>query len=334
MIRLGTVGTNWITQQLVEALALSKRYDLAAVYSRHAETAQAFATKNHAAASYTNYGEMLREADLDVVYIASPNSLHVAQTLAAIQRDISVIVEKPAVSNQNEMAAVMAALAKHPKARLFEAARNVHTPNFHALQQAVAGLPTLQGASLTYMKYSSRYDQVLAGDRPNVFTKEFAGGALQDLGVYPIYLAVALFGQPANVAYFPTLIATGADGKGLAVLRYGDFDVTVSFGKTSTSYAWSEIYGLKETLSMDSAGELTKVHRHAADGAVTDLTQPALANPMLPEVQDFARVLEDPDDPQNVGDYRRWLRWSQQVNQVLYALRVTANLRFPADEND
>lgn len=334
MIRIGTVGTNWITQQLVEALALSHQYTLAAVYSRHSETAQAFATKSHAETSYTDYQEMLQTANLDVVYIASPNSLHVEQALAAIQQDISVIVEKPAVSNSNEMAAVMAALAKHPNVRFFEAARNVHTPNFLTLQQAVAELPTLQGASLTYMKYSSRYDQVLAGQRPNVFTKEFSGGALQDLGVYPIYLAVALFGQPANVSYFPTLIATGADGKGLAVLRYGDFDVTVSFGKTSNSYSWSEIYGLKETLSLDSAGELTQIRRYADDGQETDLTQPALENPMLPEVQDFARVLLNPEDPQNMGDYRRWLRWSQQVNQVLYALRVTANLRFPADEND
>lgn len=334
MIRIGTVGTNWITQQLVEALALSGKYTLAGVYSRHAETAQTFAAKNHAEAGYTDYQEMLTNTKLDVVYIASPNSLHFEQALAAIQRDISVIVEKPAVSNEDEMTALMATLTKHPNVRFFEAARNVHTPNFQALQQAVAELPTVQGASLTYMKYSSRYDQVLAGQQPNVFTKTFSGGALQDLGVYPIYLAVALFGQPANVAYFPTLIATGADGKGLAVLRYGDFDVTVSFGKTSNSYSWSEIYGLKETLSVDSAGELTQVARHAADGQVVDLTQPALANPMLPEVEDFARVLQAPEEAQNMGDYRRWLRWSQQVNQVLYALRVTANLRFPADEND
>ncbi|MDT6980238.1 Gfo/Idh/MocA family oxidoreductase [Levilactobacillus zymae] len=333
MIRIGTVGTHWITQQLVEALALSKQYDLAAVYSRHTDTAQAFATKNHAQASYTDYDTMLDEANLDVVYLASPNSLHFQQALAAIRHDISVIVEKPVVSNQGEMTALMAELAKHPHVRLLEAARNVHTPNFHALEKAVAALPTVQGATLTYMKYSSRYDNVLAGERPNVFTKEFAGGALQDLGVYPIYLAVALFGQPANVAYFPTLVATGADGKGIAILRYGDFDVTVNFGKTSNAYAWSEIYGLKETLAMDSAGELTRVKAYDEDGAEENLTQPELVNPMLPEVNDFARILQAPDDAQNAADYRRWLRWSQQVNQVLYDLRVSANLYFPADEN-
>jgi len=54
MIRIGTVGTNWITQQLVEAVALSKRYTLAGVFSRHQDTADAFADKNHAEKSYTD----------------------------------------------------------------------------------------------------------------------------------------------------------------------------------------------------------------------------------------------------------------------------------------
>lgn len=331
MIRIGTVGTNWITQQLVEALALSQQFALAAIYSRHAETADAFATKNHAEASYTDYADMLAQANLDAVYIASPNSLHFDQAMAAIAKDISVIVEKPAFSNQREMIAFKAELAKHPAVRFFEAARHVHTPNFKAIETALSGLPTVQGASFTYMKYSSRYDKVLAGDRPNIFTREFSAGALQDVGVYPIYVAVALFGQPSHVDLFPTLVETGADGKGVAILRYGDFDVTVSFGKTSNAYGLSEIYGLKETITIDSAGELTHVEQRAADGQATDLSQGDLANPMLPEVMDFARVLQAPDDPQNVRDYQRWLQWSLTVNQVLYSLRVSANLSFPAD---
>lgn len=333
MIRLGTVGTNWITQQLVEAAAASQQYELAGIYSREAATAKAFGERNHAQVNYTDYPQMLAQADLDVVYIASPNSLHFAQTLEAIKRDISIIVEKPAFSNRREMTAIQAALAQHPKVKFFEAARHVHTPNFHQIERAMAGLPTVQGANLTYMKYSSRYDQVLAGGRPNVFTPEFSGGALQDLGVYPVYLAVALFGQPETVAYFPTLIETGADGKGLAVLRYADFDVAINFGKTSNSTAESEIYGLKDTIALDSAGELTHVFFRDATGQEQNLSQPALDNPMTPEMVDFARVLQDPDAPQNVADYRRWFDWSLTVNQVLFDLRVAGNLRFPADQN-
>lgn len=334
MIRMGTVGTNWITQQFVEALDLSGRYELAGVYSRHQDTADTFAAKNHAQTSYTDYEEMLDQADLDAVYIASPNSLHFDQARAAIARDISIIVEKPAFSNRREMVAIQAELAQHPQVKFFEAARHVHTPNFQVLAKALLGLPTIQGATLTYMKYSSRYDLVLDGEVPNVFSRHFSAGALADLGVYPIYLAVALFGQPDHVQYFPTWIATGVDGKGVAILRYTGFDITVSFGKTSNSDAPSEIYGLRETVSLDSAGELTHVEERAADGTVTDLSEPELANPMLPEANDFARVLDAPTDPQNQADYRRWLQWSTIVNQVLYSLRVSANLRFPADEND
>ncbi|MFC6274234.1 Gfo/Idh/MocA family protein [Levilactobacillus tangyuanensis] len=334
MLRLGTVGTGWITQQLVEAAAMSGRFELAGVYSRSVEKAQAFARKNQAEQAVTDYQELLDLKGLDVVYLASPNSLHFNQALKAIRQNITVIVEKPAFSNPQEMAAIMAALADHPQAKLFEAARNVHTPNFHAVARALSGLPAVQGASLTYMKYSSRYDQVLDGGEPNVFTREFSGGALQDLGVYPVYLAVALFGVPAQVNYFPTLIQTGVDGKGVAVLRYGTYDVTVNFGKTSNSVAPSEIYGLKETVEMDSAGELTQVGLRQDGQKLTDLSAQPLVNPMLPEVQDFARVLEDPVAETNVADYHRWLLWSQQVNQVLYGLRVAGNLRFPADDHE
>ncbi|KRN03074.1 dehydrogenase related protein [Levilactobacillus senmaizukei DSM 21775 = NBRC 103853] len=334
MLRLGTVGTGWITQQLVEAAAMAGSFELAGVYSRRADKAQAFADKNHAERVVTDYQELLAIDGLNVVYLASPNSLHFDQALQAIRQDITVIVEKPAFSNPQEMAAIMAALADHPQAKLFEAARHVHTPNFHAVARALGGLPAVQGASLTYMKYSSRYDQVLAGGAPNVFTREFSGGALQDLGVYPVYLAVALFGVPAHVAYFPTLIQTGVDGKGVAVLRYGAYDVTVNFGKTSNSAAPSEIYGLKETIEMDSAGELTRVGLRQDGTELTDLSAQPLKNPMLPEVQDFARVLHAPAEKTNIADYHRWLHWTQQVNQVLYGLRVAGNLRFPADDHE
>ncbi len=64
------------------------------------------------------------------------------------------------------------------------------------------------------MKYSSRYDQVLDGEEPNIFSTHFSGGALMDLGVYLVYAAVAWFGMPKEVHYFPRKISTGVDGLG------------------------------------------------------------------------------------------------------------------------
>ncbi|GAB6093611.1 Gfo/Idh/MocA family protein [Furfurilactobacillus curtus] len=333
MLTLGVVGTNWITQQFVEAAAASEEYQLTSTYSRHEDTGQAFADKNGGQV-FTDFDQFLRDGNAQVIYIASPNSLHAKQALAAINADKQVIVEKPLVSNPQEFAQIKAALAAHPDVRLFEAARQIHQPNFRAIRKQIAAMETLNGAMLTYMKYSSRYDDVLAGKDPNVFTTTYSGGALQDLGVYVVYDAVAWFGKPNRVHYYATPIRTGADGKGVAVFGYDNFDVTLNFGKTTNSYLPSEVYGLKDTIVMDNAAELNSVIYHAADGSTKKLSEEPDDNPMLAEVRDFAEVINNPKDPDNARHYQTWFHLSEIVNGVLYDLRRKASLVFPADSQD
>ncbi|GHP14731.1 oxidoreductase [Lentilactobacillus fungorum] len=333
MIKLGTIGTNWITQQFVEAVKLSKVYDLTSIYSRHEQTAKAFADKNDAKEYFTDLDAFFDNGNFDTVYIASPNSLHFDQAKMAILHGKNVIVEKPAFSNQKQMAQIQELLDDHPDVLYFEGARNIHTANFHAIESKLAQMQTLQGAEFTYSKYSSRYDNVLAGEEPNVFSLKYAGGALQDLGVYTVYDAVALFGMPQEVAYFPQLVRTGVDGKGTAILSYPEYTVTLNFSKVSNSYMTSEIYGLKDLISIDDAGELRKItyidenqHQQVIGSTVDQ-------NPMLPEAVDFARVINDPTNEQNRKDYAYWRQLSMYVNKLLYNLRQDAHLYFVGEQD-
>ncbi|ADY84367.1 hypothetical protein [Lactobacillus delbrueckii] len=75
--------------------------------------------------------------------------------------------------------------------------------------------------SLNYTQYSSRYDRFLAGDISPAFNPRLGGGALLDLNVYNIHLAVSLFGAPLDVHYFPNL-QKGVDTSGVLVLAYDD----------------------------------------------------------------------------------------------------------------
>lgn len=328
MIKFGIIGTNWITQQFVDAAQASGEYELTTVYSRKKATAEAFGSKNGASQSFDDLTTFFTTGDFDTVYIASPNSLHYEQAVQAITAGKNVIIEKPAFATQAQMTKIQSLLAANPELHYFEAARNIHTPNFAAIAKQMAKMPMIQGGNFTYMKYSSRYDKVLAGEEPNVFSLKFAGGALEDLGVYPVYDAVTLFGVPQEVAYFPQRIQTGVDGKGVAILRYDDFDVTLNFGKTTNSHMPSEVYGLKDTIVIDDAGELTQASYFDAEGHETVIGTPVTDNQMLPEVRDFARVLNDPANPQNQADYHRWLDLSVQVNKVLYNLRQNGDIVF------
>ncbi|ANZ57970.1 oxidoreductase [Fructilactobacillus lindneri] len=328
MIRLGTIGTNWITQRMVDAAVTTKQYKLAAVYSRHLETGKQFATKNHRQRTYTDLDDFFASDIFDTVYIASPNVFHYGQIMQALQHEKNVIVEKPMVLSTYQYQSVMDELDRHPQLHLFEAARNIHMPAFKAVLQAIDNLNHIDGGDFTFSQYSSRYDKVLAGMKPNVFNPQFGGGALADLGVYPVYAAVALFGLPKRQQYFPTFIQTGVDGKGTAVLNYEQFDVILNFSKISSSNHDSEIYSGKKTITIDNAGEFTSasVVSNDSDEKLSPFYQ---GNPMVPELTDFAEVLNHPSDEPSRKMYFQWMQQMQQVNLLMSRLAASAGIEYP-----
>lgn len=324
MLKLGIIGTNWISRQFVEAAAASGQYQLTAVYSRRVATAQAFIAKTQPAAAYTSMAAFLA-SDCEVVYIASPNSLHAQQAAAAIQADKHVLVEKPLVTHPQQLQVLNAALAKHPQVMVFEAARHLYDPNFQVVADYLK-MHQVTGASLGYMKYSSRYDAYLAGKQPNIFSPQFAGGALMDLGIYLVYAAVAWFGMPQKAVYLPQMLASGVDGDGVAQLDYGAFDVVLRMGKTSNSTAQSEVYFGPDTIAFDSPGEFTALRLHTPKQS-TDLWQRHAANPMAEEAAYFAQALRHND---RAVFSQQWAL-AQNVHALMGELRQSAGIHFDDD---
>ena len=95
-MRYGIVGTSWITESFIAGAALAGGMELAAVYSRSAQRAEAFAKKHGAALTFTSLEEMATCAAIDAVYIASPNVFHAPQSRLFLEHDKHVLCEKPA----------------------------------------------------------------------------------------------------------------------------------------------------------------------------------------------------------------------------------------------
>lgn len=332
MVHLGIVGTNWITHQFVQAALETGRYTLSAVYSRKVETAQEFARQYEGdIVCETELDAFFATPVLDTVYIASPNSLHFSQAKAAILAGKHVIVEKPAFSNPTEMAEIID-LAKQQQVFFFEAARNIHEKSFQTIANVLPTPEHIIGAHFTYMKYSSRYDQVLAGEEPNIFSPRFSGGSLSDLGVYAVYAALGWFGKPTEVHHFARKIATGVDGIGTVILRYATFDVTIQHGKIGNSDLPSELYFDNGTLALNGINAIETAELHDRQNGTTTIEVSAKANPMIEEALDFAEVIEQPTEPANVARYEAWVDLARDVNNVLYELRKQADIKFDADK--
>lgn len=331
MLKLGIIGTNWITQQFVNAAEETKSFKLSEVYSRTEAKAKTFAEKFVAdKVQLTTDLETFFSSDkFDVVYIASPNSLHFSQAKMAIEHGKNVIVEKPITSNIKELT-ILQAEAKAQGVYLFEAARHIHEPIFKKIQWYLEqNKAALSGATLSYMKYSSRYDDYLDAQNPNVFTTKFSGGALYDLGVYAVYDAVVLFGQPEKVEYDAEILSSGVDGSGSLTLKYPDFDVNIIIGKTKNSFMPSEIYFGKKTLLMDSAGDITKLQQSDEEKRISPIPATKSDNPMDAEAEEFARIISTNDQ----NKYQELSRYARIVNRILEHARASAGIVFEADKD-
>ncbi|KFJ05290.1 Gfo/Idh/MocA family protein [Bifidobacterium subtile] len=332
-MHIGIIGTGWISRQFADAVQRQQGAQLAGVLSRTRDSAERFKLSGEAYPAYGDIEEFLADPRIDTVYIASPNSMHYSQAAKAIDAGKNVIVEKPAFSNPAEFAKIEMLLQRHPRVRFFEAARHIHTDAFRSIAQQVGNMGAISGAVLSYMKYSSKYDAFLAGETPNIFTARFSGGALQDLGVYLAYDAIALFGAPLAAQYHPLLLSTGTDAMGTGVLHYQHFDATLLISKTVNSRFGSEIYAGRQTLSFDNGGDLGSVRLVEGDGTVQEICRSATGNPMSEEVRDFTEVIQAPDEPANQSRYLRWLRQSREVCATLWQMRQSAGIHSPADDS-
>ena len=128
-MRFGIIGTNWITDRMIKAARDLPEFSIGAIYSRTEETGRAFAEKYGVAHVFTDLAEMFNSGTIDAVYIASPNSFHVEQSILAMKHGIHVLCEKPAALSAEEFDLIVDAAHKYG-VLFMEAMKSTVTPTF------------------------------------------------------------------------------------------------------------------------------------------------------------------------------------------------------------
>ncbi|WP_373895023.1 Gfo/Idh/MocA family protein [Virgibacillus sp. CBA3643] len=293
-MKFSTIGTSWITKSFIAAANQSGKANLTSVYSRSEETAKEFAEKNEAKNWYTNLDAMLEE-DTDFVYIASPNSMHFEHIVKCMEYKKHIFCEKPLVYTRQQLDEMKGQAKKHD-VFIFEGYRHLFSPNYKTLKNTLPKVGQVRSVLLQFIQYSSRYDTYKGGSVPNVFSKEFAGGALMDLGVYPLSMAIDLFGEPEDIDYFPVLLSNGIDGSGTLIVTYADFNVTIMCSKIAQGTVPSEIHGENGTLTMDHLAPIQSLEWLDLKSKETqELAQTQHDLDMVYEVETFVKMIEAND---------------------------------------
>jgi predicted dehydrogenase len=258
-VRFAVIGSNFITDAFLASSKRVRGFELAAVYSRTAERATEYAALHGAPRTFTSLTELGQCDEVDAVYIASPTSEHCRQAIQLLEAGKHVLVEKPACSHAVELEQVLAAARASGKT-FMEAMRPLKTPNFLAVQAALAELGPVRHFAGSFCQLSSRWPAYLAGERPNAFLPELSNGALMDLGCYAVYSAVALLGPPDEVTYAPLMLPTGVDGGGTVLLQYAEGTVaTLVISKMSHTFNYSELQTEGGTVRVNNLGQYDEV---------------------------------------------------------------------------
>ncbi|ULG73844.1 Gfo/Idh/MocA family protein [Macrococcus brunensis] len=284
-MRLGIVGTNWITDRMITAGRTIEGFEVTAVYSRTAERATAFAATYDIKHRFTDWQAFIVSDSYDAVYIATPNLLHAEQTMAALNAKKHVLCEKPLTLTAAEGQALFDC-AKQNDVILMEAMKSTEAAAFNQLEKWLNDIGTIRRVNFHYNQYSSRYDKLKADVVENAFRPELGNGALTDLGVYTIAPLVRLFGLPLSVSAELHRLSTGADGQGTVIAKYSEMTAVLSFSKIINSYLPSEIIGEDGILTIDKISAPAIIKKYNRQGEEIERFEHH-AQPMSYEIKTF-----------------------------------------------
>ncbi|MDP7398963.1 MAG: Gfo/Idh/MocA family oxidoreductase [Lentisphaeria bacterium] len=205
--RWGILSTAWINVALVGPLQRSPRSELLAVASRSGERARAFAKQNSIPRAYDDYGLLLADPDIEVIYNPLPNTMHSEWIVKAAAAGKHVLCEKPLTTTIEAFDAIEAAAAK-AGVTVVEAISFLHHPQIAKIQELI------RAGRLGELQLINCWDafHLAPEDRDNIrYRRDLGGGALWDVGVYPNSFAIAVAGAGPPVQVWACQSRNGTD---------------------------------------------------------------------------------------------------------------------------
>ena len=244
----GILGAARIAHKFADGLKELPNAACYAIASRSPERAEAFRAQHGFQKAYGSYEEMLADPAVDIVYIATTNNLHFEHTMMCLEAGKAVLCEKPFASNR-EQVVQMIAKAREKRVFLMEALLTGFLPSMMRLkaemQNGSIGKPLLLQCNFGYIApfdpYSRLYDPALGG------------GSIPDIGIYPLFAAMYLFGAPVDIKVTSVPAPTGTDWTTAVLLKHA--------GKEISMFASSFAMNLSNEACVYGDGGYLKLHR-------------------------------------------------------------------------
>jgi len=265
-VRLGLLSTARINKLLVAGARATREVEVVAIGSRDRERAEAQARELGVPRAHGSYEELIADPEVDAVYVALPNSLHVEWSIRALEAGRHVLCEKPLSRRPQDVESAFD-VADERGLILMEAFMWRHTPQAHRLLELVGEIGALRliRASFSFLL-----------DRPADvrLQRTLDGGALMDVGCYCVSAARLLAGEPLSVSAQQVTGGTGVDVRLTGLMRFpSEVLATIDCGLDVSARDELEVAGTEGVVRLDdpwhSRSPVIEVRR--PDGAVEHL---------------------------------------------------------------
>jgi predicted dehydrogenase len=246
-IRWGVIAPGGIARGFTHALHAGTNSRVIAVGSRDQDRARSFADDYAIPRAYGSYTELVADTDIDAVYVASPHSEHFEHVSLALEAGKPVLVEKAFTRNVAE-AKKLIELAASKNLLLMEAMWTRYLPHIDVLRQL------LEAGELGEIKLvTANHGQLMNfPDEHRLMNPNLAGGALLDLGVYPISFTQFVLGTPHAISATGRLTHTGVDASVAIELQYETADALLHTTQRARTSTTAEVAGTSARVFIDS----------------------------------------------------------------------------------
>lgn len=258
----GIIGLGNIAHKFAEDLLLITDANIYGVASRDIEKAKAFGEKFQATKYYGSYQELADDPAIDVVYIATPHVFHFEITMMCLEAGKAVLCEKAFGMNALQVEK-MIAKAREKKVFLMEALWTRFIPATEKMMELI-------GSGLIGDLQSVRADFGFKAEfNPDkrLFNKKLGGGALLDIGIYPVFLSLLALGIPEKIVAMATMSGTGVDQTlGILFAYQGGQTAILDSSIVASTPVEAWLHGDKGSLKMHRSFHHSKKIAHFVEG--------------------------------------------------------------------
>jgi hypothetical protein len=319
----GILGTGGIARAFAKDLSYLQGHRVTAVGSRSAKSAAEFVLEFPGATGYGTYEELVT-ADVDAIYVATPHTFHAENSLLALNAGKPVLCEKPFTINAKEASSVIDR-ARELKLPLLEAIWTRFLPHIQQMREIIAS-----GALGDIHTVIADHGQFLPEEiAPRLWWPELGGGALLDLGIYPITLAHLVLGAPQAFVASATLTNQGVDSQISMIFDYPQgAQAMLSATMLNRTAISAVISGSKARLEMDGFFFApTTMRLITRDGEVQVYPNNYQGHGLREEAVEFARMVRAHEIESPLALHAM----SLEIMKLMDAIREKIGVTYPSE---